>query len=120
MDTRTLSRHSVLNERHRRLGSALDGDRWNHMPLPWRYRTDPYDEVIATRTRAALYDVSALNLLNVRGPDAQDVLDRLVCIDVTRLKPGTARLGAEVDPEGAPARTPLYDRLRLRTYPARR
>jgi glycine cleavage system T protein (aminomethyltransferase) len=101
MDTRTLSRQSKLNERHRELGSTLDGDRWNHMPLPWHYRTDPHEEVIATRTRAGLYDVSALNILNVRGPDAQDVLNRLVCIDVARLKPGTARLGAEVDQEGA-------------------
>jgi aminomethyltransferase len=101
MDTRTTERHSILNERHRQLGSALDGDRWNHMPLPWRYRADPHDEVIATRTRAALYDVSALNIVNVRGPDAQDVLNRLVCIDVARLKPGTGRLGAEVDLEGA-------------------
>jgi aminomethyltransferase len=101
MDTRTLERQSVLNERHRQLGSELDGDRWNHMPLPWRYRTDPHEEVIATRTRAALYDVSALNILHVHGPDAQDVLNRLVAIDVTRLKPGTARLAAHVDQEGA-------------------
>ena len=101
MDARTLSRQSILNARHRELGSSLEGERWNHMPLPWRYRTDPHEELIATRTRAALYDVSALNMVNVRGPDAQDVLNRLVCIDVARLKPGSARLGAEVDQDGA-------------------
>ncbi|HEX4584929.1 MAG TPA: aminomethyltransferase family protein [Burkholderiaceae bacterium] len=101
MDTRTIERQSILNARHRELGSALDGELWNHTPLPWRYRTDPHEEVIATRTRAALYDVSALNIVHVRGPDAQDVLNRLVCIDVARLKPGSARLGAEVDHEGA-------------------
>jgi aminomethyltransferase len=101
MDMRTIERQSILNARHRELGSALDGELWNQMPLAWRYRTDPYEEVIATRTRAALYDVSALNIIHVRGPDAQDVLNRLVCIDVARLKPGSARLGAEVDGEGA-------------------
>lgn len=101
MDARTLERQSILNPRHRELGSSLDGERWNHMPLAWRYRTDPHEELIATRTRAALYDVSALNMVNVRGPDAQDVLNRLVCIDVARLKPGSARLGAEVDEDGA-------------------
>jgi aminomethyltransferase len=101
MDTRTFERQSILNQRHSELGSALDGEGWNRMPLPWRYRTDPHEEVIATRTRAALYDASALNILNVRGPDAQEVLDRLVGIDVARLKPGAARLGAEVDPAGA-------------------
>lgn len=94
-------RNSVLNDRHRKLGSALDGDTWNDMPIPWRYHTDPHEEVVATRTRAALYDVSALNIVNVRGRDAEAVLDRLVSIDVTRLKPGTARLGAEVNEQGA-------------------
>lgn len=96
-----MERNSILNERHRQLGSALDGDRWNHMPLPWRYHTDPHEEVVATRTRAGLYDVSALNIVNVSGPDAAAVLDGLVSIDVHRLKPGTARLGAEVNEEGA-------------------
>jgi aminomethyltransferase len=94
-------RNSVLNDRHRKLGSALDGDTWNDMPIPWRYATDPHDEVVATRTRAALYDVSALNIVNVHGPDAEAVLDRLVSIDITRLKPGSARLGAEVNEAGA-------------------
>lgn len=94
-------RNSALNERHRQLGSALDGDTWNGMPIPWSYSSDPHEEVIATRTRAALYDVSALNIVNVSGPDAEAVLDQLVSIDVTRLKPGTARLGGEVDERGA-------------------
>lgn len=96
-----MERNSVLNARHRQLGSQLDGDTWNGMPIAWRYACDPHDEVIATRSRAALYDVSALNIVNVSGPDAQAVIDRLVAIDVTRLKPGTARLGAEVNEEGA-------------------
>jgi aminomethyltransferase len=94
-------RNSVLNDRHRQLGSKLDGDTWNDMPIPWSYSTDPHEEVIATRTRAALYDVSALNIVNVFGPDAEAVLDRLVSIDVTKLKPGTARLGAECNDQGA-------------------
>lgn len=96
-----MTRHSVLDERHRQLGSKLDGDTWNGMPIPWRYRSDPHDEVVATRTRAALYDVSALNIVNVSGPDAEALLDRLLTIDVTRLAPGSARLGGEVDEDGA-------------------
>jgi aminomethyltransferase len=71
------------------------------MPLPWSYRTDVHEEVIATRSRAALYDVSALNLINVHGPDAEALLDAMVSIDVTRLEPGSARLAAEVDETGA-------------------
>ncbi|WP_028310923.1 aminomethyltransferase family protein [Derxia gummosa] len=94
-------RNSVLNERHRQLGSKLDGDTWNNMPLPWSYSTDAADEVVATRSRAALYDVSALNIVKVSGPDAEAVLDKLVTIDITKLKPGTARLAAEVNDAGA-------------------
>lgn len=95
------TRNSVLNERHRTLGSKLDGDTWNDMPVPWNYSTDPHQEVIATRTRAALYDISALNIVKVFGPDAESVLDSLVSIDVTRLKPGNARLASELSAEGA-------------------
>ncbi len=96
-----MKRNSVLNDRHRKMGSALDGDTWNDMPIPWHYSSDPHEEVVATRTRAALYDVSALNIVKVFGPDAEAVLDRLVAIDITRLKPGCARLGTEVNEEGA-------------------
>lgn len=96
-----MQRNSILNERHRQLGSKLDGDTWNNMPIPWSYNSCPHDEVIATRSRAGLYDVSALNIVNVSGPDAEAVIDRLVTIDVTKLKPGTARLGGEVNEAGA-------------------
>lgn len=96
-----MQRNSILNERHRQLGSKLDGDTWNFMPIPWSYSSCPHDEVVATRTRAGLYDVSALNIVNVTGPDAEAVIDRLVTIDVTKLKPGTARLGGEVNEAGA-------------------
>jgi aminomethyltransferase len=96
-----MQRNSILNERHRQLGSKLDGDTWNNMPIPWSYNSDPHEEVVATRTRAGLYDVSALNIVNVSGPDAEAVIDQLVTIDVARLKPGSARLAAEVNEAGA-------------------
>lgn len=96
-----MNRNSVLNDRHRALGSKLDGDTWNGMPIPWSYHTDPHDEVVAVRTRAGLYDVTALNIVNVSGPDAESVLDRLVAKDITRLAPGTSVLAAEVDESGA-------------------
>lgn len=95
------TRQSALSDRHRALGSKLDGDTWCNMPVPWSYQTDPHDEVVAVRSRAGLYDVSALNLVHVVGNDAAAVLDRLVAIDVPALKPGSARLAAEVDDSGA-------------------
>lgn len=96
-----MARNSIINVRHRELGSSLDGETWNEMPIPWSYKTDPHDEVVAVRTRAALYDVSALNIINVTGIDAVNVIDKLVAIDVTTMLPGSSRLAAEVSESGA-------------------
>jgi len=96
-----MPRNSILNGRHVELGSKLDGDTWNDMPIPWSYNSCAHDEVVAVRSRAGLYDVSALNIVNVTGPDAESVLDRLVAIDVTSMQPGTSRLAAELDESGA-------------------
>lgn len=96
-----MCRNSILNNRHHALGSKLDGDSWNGMPIPWSYNTDPHDEVVAVRTCAGLYDVTALNIINVSGPDAESVLDMLVARDITKLEPGNSLLAAEVDERGA-------------------
>ena len=96
-----MSRNSILNIRHIELGSKLDGDTWNDMPIPWSYNTDAHDEVVAVRSRAGLYDVSALNLVNVTGPDAEAVIDGLVAKDITKLKNGYSVLAAEVNEAGA-------------------
>jgi aminomethyltransferase len=96
-----MQRNSILNERHIQLGSTLEGDTWNNMRMAWHYHTDGNEEVIATRTRAALYDVSGVNIVHVSGPDAEVVLDRMLTIDMTKLKPGTARLAGEVNEAGA-------------------
>lgn len=96
-----MARASILNERHRQLGSQLDGDTWNDMPVPWSYSTNPDDEVVAVRSAAGLFDISAINVVDVTGPDALAVIDRIVPIDVSRLKPGLSRLAAVVDEKGA-------------------
>lgn len=93
-------RQSALNDRHRALGSALDGDSWNEMAVPWRYRTDPYDEVAVVRSRAGLYDVSALRVKHVKGPDAAAVMDHLVTSSCSKLKVGQAAIGSELNEQG--------------------
>lgn len=96
-----MPRNSILNIRHRELGSNLDGDTWNDMPIPWSYQTNVHDEVVAVRSRAGLYDVSGLNIINVEGTDAEKVIDMLVAKDITKLAPGTSVLAAETDESGA-------------------
>jgi len=93
-------RESVLNVRHKELGSKLDGDTWNDMLIPWNYDTDPYDEVAVMRMRAGLFDVSGLHVVHVRGADAEAVVDHLVSCDCAALKPGQAAIGSELNEQG--------------------
>lgn len=83
-------RRSSLSSRHRFLGSDLE-DHWNQMAIPQRYATDPYDEVFAVRERAGLFDMSSLRMVRVTGPDAKDLLNRLLTLNIADANPGDAR-----------------------------
>lgn len=93
-------RPNVLDGRHRALG-ADDSVSWNDMVLPQRYKTSVFEEVVAVRARAGLFDVSAVKIINISGPDAVATLDYLVTADVAGMKPGAALIGAELNDEGA-------------------
>lgn len=93
-------RNSILNSRHAALGSKLDGDTWNDMSIPWSYNTDAHDEAVAVRSRAGLFDVSALNLIDVTGVDAESVLNAMVAKDVAKLKVNTAMIAVEMNELG--------------------
>ena len=95
----TQLRQSILNERHRALGSKLE-ESWNDMAIPQHYATDPYEETAAVRYRAGLIDVSALKILNVTGPDATKLLNKLVTSDVSKIAPGRSMISSMVDDEG--------------------
>jgi aminomethyltransferase len=70
------------------------------MPIPQRYSTDPYEEVVTVRSRAGLFDVSGLRMINVAGPDAAQVLNRMLTSDVDKLKPGQSAISSIVDENG--------------------
>ena len=93
-------RNSILNSRHTALGSKLDGDTWNDMSIPWSYNSDPNEETVAVRSRAGLFDVSALNLVDVTGADAEAVLNTMVAKDITKLKINTGIIAVEVNDAG--------------------
>lgn len=93
-------RNSILNDRHAALGSNLDGDTWNNMAIPWSYNTDPNEETVAVRSRAGLFDVSALNLMDVTGADAEAVLNAMVAKDISKLKVNTGIIAVEVNEAG--------------------
>ncbi len=94
------SRHSALSDRHRALGTAFEAS-WNDMPVPQNYATDTYDEVIAVRTAAGLFDVSALRIIDVAGKEALAVLNEMCTSDISKIAPGASSLTSVVDENGS-------------------
>ena len=93
-------RKNALFSRHRALGSALDSD-WNGMPIPQNYDSDPYEETTIVRSKAGLFDVSGLRMVNVSGPDVVKVLNHMLTSDVSTLKAGQSAISNIVDENGA-------------------
>ena len=93
------SRQSVLNDRHRALGSDLSRS-WNDMPVPYRYATSAYDEIAATRYRAGLIDISAHKILTVQGPQATQFLNYILSSNLTQLVPGQSHVSNVVNEAG--------------------
>ncbi|AWN43569.1 aminomethyltransferase family protein [Methylobacterium durans] len=100
MSYKDLPRQSVLNERHLALGSKLDAE-WNGMPIPQSYSTDRYEETAIVRSRAGLFDVTGLRIVNVAGPDAEAMLNAMLTSDVSRIAPGHSAISNIVDDDGS-------------------
>ncbi|MDI4663752.1 aminomethyltransferase family protein [Xanthobacter autotrophicus] len=99
MTSAPIWRQSILNERHRELGSKLE-ESWNDMAIPQHYATDPYEETEAVRTRAGLFDVSALKIINVGGKDALAFLNQLVTADIAKVPAGRSAIASIVGDDG--------------------
>ncbi|MFG1239226.1 aminomethyltransferase family protein [Xanthobacter autotrophicus DSM 597] len=99
MTSATILRQSILNDRHRDLGSKLE-ESWNDMAIPQHYATDPYVETETVRTRAGLFDVSALKIIDIGGPDALAFLNKLLTADIAKIPAGRSMISSIVDDEG--------------------
>jgi aminomethyltransferase len=92
-------RTSVLADRHRALGSALED--WNGMGTAWTYEKDIYQEHEAIRTKAGLMDVSGLKKLHVVGPHATAILNYATTRDLTKVYPGKSVYSCMLNDAGA-------------------
>jgi len=92
-------RQSILNGRHRELGSKLE-ESWNNMAIPQHYASDPYEETAAVRYRAGLIDVSALKIINVAGKGALAFINELVTADISKVPAGRSMIASLVDETG--------------------
>src|SRR5262249_45599595 len=80
-----------LHHWHEQAGAVwLDAGAWKR---PEHYG-DPSAEVRAVRTAAGLIDVSTLGKIELAGPDAAELLERVYLNAWADLKPGRARYGA--------------------------
>ena len=84
-------RHTPLYEEHKALGARLvDFAGWE---MPVQY-TGIKAEHEAVRTAAGLFDVSHMGEVVIRGPQAEEAVQRLVTRDVSRLSVGQAGYAA--------------------------
>jgi aminomethyltransferase len=83
---------------------------YNHMLLPTLY-DDPVTEYEALRTAVTLWDVAVERCIEVRGPDAFDLVNLVTCRDLTKVEVMQARYVLLTAPWGGIVNDPVMLRL---------
>jgi len=86
--TTTQLRKTALNSVHRRTGAKMVNFGGWDMPVEY---SGIVSEHIATRTAAGLFDVSHMGEIEIRGPQALDLVQFVTCNDAARLVDGQAQ-----------------------------
>jgi aminomethyltransferase len=86
--TTTQLRKTALNSTHRRMGAKMVNFGGWDMPVEY---SGIVGEHLATRTAAGLFDVSHMGEIEVRGPQALDLVQFVTCNDAGRLTDGQAQ-----------------------------
>lgn len=90
-------RKSPLDRVHREAGGRMvEFAGWS---LPVQY-SGALEEHLAVRRSAGVFDVSHMGQIELRGPDATAMCQRVTCNDVTRLSDGQAQYSAFLTPRG--------------------
>ena len=85
-------KQTPLNAAHRRAGARMvDFGGWD---MPVQYPAGTVEEHLRTRQRAALFDVSHMGEIEVRGSDAIAFVNRLCSNDASKLADGQAQYSA--------------------------
>jgi aminomethyltransferase len=79
---------------------------YNHMWLPMSYG-DPEAEYARLTEAASMWDVTAQRHIEVSGPDADEVIQRVTIVDAERVSPGTATYAPMVDHDGLLINDPI-------------
>jgi aminomethyltransferase len=101
-------KRTALNAAHRAAGARLVEFGGWEMPVEYSGITQ---EHLAVRTRAGLFDVSHMGEIDVRGPQALQLLQHVTSNDVSRLKDFQAQYTALMYPQGSAVDDCLVHRL---------
>jgi aminomethyltransferase len=96
--TNTDLKKTPLNAIHRQLGARMVNFAGWDMPVQY---AGPISEHLAVRTRAGIFDVSHMGELEIKGPAAQETIQKLTCNDIHRLAISQCQYSALTTPEGA-------------------
>ena len=91
---------SPFFERTSKLNESQEWRRWAGYLAATSYELTHENEYFAIRTKAALLDISPLKKYIVKGPDAQNLLDRLVTRNIAICKVGQVMYTPWCDEEG--------------------
>jgi aminomethyltransferase len=81
-------------------------DIYNHMYLPG-YFADPIEEYHALVNDVVIYDVGVERTVQVKGPDADRLIDMLTCRDLTRCAVGQCKYMIVTAPDGGIVNDPV-------------
>jgi aminomethyltransferase len=89
---------TALNETHRKHGGKMiDFGGWD---MPVQYPAGTIEEHMAVRTAVGIFDVSHMGEIEIRGPQALELVQYLTTNDAARLSEGQAQYSALTYPEG--------------------
>lgn len=89
---------TALNETHRRLGGKMiDFGGWD---MPVQYPAGTIEEHLAVRNAAGIFDVSHMGEIEIRGPQALALVQRLTTNDASKLADGQAQYTGLLYPQG--------------------
>ena len=93
-----VERRTPLYDIHLRSAGQLVRGGGDYM-LPLAY-TSPVEEHINTRTHAGLQDLSSMGEVDIKGPGAERLINRLLVNDVLDMHPGQMRYSTMCDEDG--------------------
>ena len=90
-------RKTALNSTHRRMEAKMVNFGGWDMPVEY---SGIISEHVATRTAAGLFDVSHMGEIELRGPQALDLVQKVTCNNAAKLAIGQAQYSGLMTPQG--------------------